>query len=287
MNRYEVLTDPQAKHFLENGYVIIEDCLDRSLAAEWTRRAFARLGYDPANPDTWEEEIVWMDRESIVPVKEISPKAWGAICDVIGGEDRIEEETKRIEGNHFTTINSSEWSDAFVVNFKRGADKGWFPPSPRVDGWHKDGSFFRHFLDSPEQALLTIVLWSDVEHQGGGTYIAPDSVRVIAHYLSEHPEGISGGVFSSLIDRCRVFEELTGPIGTFIILHPFMLHASSNNILGKPRFMTNPPILLREPMNLNRYRNKGFSLLERTTLQALGVDRFDFRPTSPRRSDWL
>jgi hypothetical protein len=47
---------------------------------------------------------------------------------------------------------------------------------PSSPDWHKDGDFFRHFLDSPEQGLLTIVLWSDIEERGGGTFIAPDSV---------------------------------------------------------------------------------------------------------------
>ena len=59
---------------------------------------------------------------------------------------------------------------------------------PAAGGWHKDGSFFRHFLDSREQGLLTIVYWSDVEPQGGGTFIAPDSIKVVARYLAEHPE---------------------------------------------------------------------------------------------------
>ena len=54
------------------------------------------------------------------------------------------------------------WSDGFIINFGLGADQPWQPPSPEVSGWHKDGDFFRHFLDSPEQGLLTIVVWSDI-----------------------------------------------------------------------------------------------------------------------------
>ena len=286
MTRYQVLTNEQAEHFVEKGYVIIEECLDHELMKEWTDRAFVRLGYDPSNPASWEKEILWMDRENTAPIKEISPKAWGALCDVIGGEERIETKTMGIESIHFTTINSLEWSDSFIVNFKRGADQGWIPPSPKAEGWHKDGSFFRHFLDSPEQALLSTVLWSDIAHQGGGTFIAPDSVRVIARYLRDRPEGVEPGDFKNLIDECREFVELTGAAGTFILMHPFMLHASSNNVLGKPRFMTNPPILLKEPMCFNRARSQDFSLLEKATLHALDVERLDFKPTAPRRSYW-
>jgi hypothetical protein len=191
-----------------------------------------------------------------------------------------------IESSHFTTINSTEWSDAFIVNFHRGADEGWVAPSAKSGGWHKDGSFFRHFLDSREQALLTIVFWSDVKHRGGGTFIAPDSIRVVAEFLREHPEGVENDAFGSLISQCHEFVEVTADAGTFIILHPFMLHASSNNVLGIPRFMINPPILLKEHMNLNRDEPDQFSILEKTTLRALGVDKYDCSPAAPRRSDW-
>jgi hypothetical protein len=283
---WAVLTDAQAEQFLEKGYLVVEGCLERDLAKQWTDRAWKRLGYDPLDRATWQKDIVWMNRETVAPVKEISPTAWGAICDVAGGEERIDRQTMGIESQHFTTINSFEWSDAFIVNLRRGADRPWIPPSAQADGWHKDGSYFRHFLDSREQSLLTVLLWSDVGPRGGGTFLAPDSVRIVARFLADHPEGVEPDGFGGLIEQCREFVEISGPVGTFAILHPFMLHASSNNHSGKPRFMTNPPVILKDHMNLNRRDPAGFSLLERTTLRALGVERLDFRPTAPRRSDW-
>jgi hypothetical protein len=39
-------------------------------------------------------------------------------------------------------------------------------------------------------------------------------------------------------------------------------------------------------MNLNRKNPGDFSLLERATLHYLGMERFDFQPTAPRREDW-
>ena len=119
-----------------------------------------------------------------------------------------------------------------------------------------------------------------------GTFIAPDSIGVVARYLQDHPEGVEPDYFGKLIGQCREFVEVTGPAGTFVLLHPFMLHASSSNHSGKARFMTNPPLVLRDHMNLNRKDPREFSLLERTTLHALGIERLDFQPTVPRRSDW-
>jgi hypothetical protein len=285
-SRYSVLSEAQAEHFLEEGYVVVDGCLDRTIAKEWTDRAWGRLGYAPGDPSTWQKDIVWMNRETIAPVKDVSRKTWSAICDVVGGEDRIDHQTMGIESKHFTTINSFEWSDAFIVNLRRGADAPWVPPSSGSGGWHKDGSYFRHFLDSREQSLLTVLLWSDVGSRGGGTFIAPDSIAVMARFLADHPEGVEPNGFGGLINQCKEFVEITGPVGTFALLHPFMLHASSNNHSGKPRFMTNPPVILKDHMNLNRPLTADFSLLERTTLRALGVDRMDFKPTMPRRSDW-
>jgi hypothetical protein len=285
--KFQILTPAQRQHFIEKGYVTVKGCLDRGLAKKWTDEAYTRLGYDPVDRSTWTKDIVWMDRHNIAPIKEISPKAWAALCDVAGGEERIDHRVMEIESKHFTTINSTEWSDAFVVNFRRGADQPWVAPSPASGGWHKDGSFFRHFLDSREQGLLTIVYWSDVAHQGGGTFIAPDSIGVVARYLAEHPEGVDPHTdWARLVEQCDEFVEVTGEVGDFIILHPFMLHASSNNHSGVVRFMTNPPVVLREPMNLNRADPDDFSLIELATLHGLGVDRYDFRPTGPRDEQW-
>jgi hypothetical protein len=287
MSTYRVLSDAQVQSFLDKGYLVVPDSLERDIAGRWIDEAYERLGYAKNDPSTWAKDIIWMDHRNKLPIREVAPKAWAAILDVVGGEDRLETQVLRIpESGHFSTINSFEWSDSFIVNFHRGSGQPWQPPSAKVTGWHKDGSYFRHFIDSREQALLTIVMWSDMLHQGGGTFIAPDSVRVIARLLYEHPEGIPARDFdfTMIINQCQVFEEVTGKAGDFLILHPFMLHASSQNVLNKPRFMTNPPIVLKEPMNLNRANPEDFSLLERATLHYLGLERYDFQPSAPREN---
>ncbi len=284
-SNYQVLTDDQVQHFLTKGYLTIKGCIDPELAQRWTDRTYERLGYDKQDPNTWEEELVWMYPEKAMPIREISPTAWQAICDVVGGEDRIEDQVMEIEG-HFDKINSFKWSDAFIVNFNRWPDETWQPPSADSPGWHSDGGYFRHFLNSREQVLLTVLLWSDVAHQGGGTFIAPDSVKHVARFLADHPEGVPSVPAKEIAQQCTEFVEVTGEIGDFTILHPFMLHASSQNMHGKPRFMSNPPVVLKEPLNFNRPNPADFSLLERATLQALGLERLDFRPTAPYESRW-
>jgi hypothetical protein len=270
---YEVLTEEQVEHFLTRGHVVLHDCFSRATAKAWTDEAFVRLGYDPNDPSTWQQTYIHMPSHKRADVKEFAPKVWGAVCDLLGGEDRV--------------AKPYTFSDAFIVNLGKDADRPWEPPSPRAKGWHKDGDFFRHFLDSPEQGLLTIVVWTDIQPRGGGTFIACDSVPVVARFLAEHPEGVlpgrGGGFdFQALIAQCRDFVEVVEPAGTVVLIHPYVLHAASQNHLGIPRIITNPPVQLRAPMNFNRPDPADFSPVELAVLRGLGVERLDFRPTAPR-----
>jgi ectoine hydroxylase-related dioxygenase (phytanoyl-CoA dioxygenase family) len=195
---------------------------------------------------------------------------WGAACQLLGGEDRIEQ--------------PYTWGNGFIANLGIGADRAWEPPSAASPGWHKDGDFFRHFLDSPEQGLLTIVLWSDIGERGGGTFIAPDSVAPVARLLERRREGVLPDDFpyDELIAQCSTFVETTGRLGDVVLMHPYMLHAVSQNHRGTARFITNPPIALREPMRFDRDDPAEHSPVERAVLRALGVERLDYRPAAPR-----
>jgi hypothetical protein len=76
--------------------------------------------------------------------------------------------------------------------------------------------------------------------------------------------------------------ETTGRLGDVVLMHPYMLHAVSQNHRGTARFITNPPIALREPMDFDRDDPAERSPVERAVLRALGVERLAFRPTAPR-----
>ena len=67
-----------------------------------------------------------------------------------------------------------------------------------------------------------------------------------------------------------------------VLLHPFILHAASQNPSGRARFITNPPISLKEPMNFNRDNPSQFSPVEQAVLRALDLSRLDFQLTATR-----
>lgn len=268
--RYEHLTDEQRDHFLRRGHVVIKNAFSRERARELTDRAWHRLGYSPTDPTTWEQARIHMPAHERFEVQDFAPRAWGAIGELLGGEERVKQ--------------PCTWGDGFILNLKEGVDRPYDPPSAQVKGWHKDGDWFLHFLDSPEQGLLTIVIWSDIRPQSGGTFVACDSVPIVARFLAEHPEGTRPGGFDfgAMIRQCRDFIEVTGEVGDVVLIHPYVLHATSQNPSGVPRFITNPAVSLNAPMDFNRPDPADFSLVERAILDGLGVERLDFQPTSPR-----
>ncbi|KAL0578023.1 hypothetical protein V5O48_003973 [Marasmius crinis-equi] len=292
MGAYNYLTAEDVDHFLERGYIVVKNAFSREKAAQWTETMWIRLGLDPSDRTTWDRERIHMPFHEREEVARFSPKAWQAITDLLGGEDRIDEK-------------SSSWGDSFIVNFGTPELENAAPIHPReLDNWHVDGDFFVHYLDSPEQALLVVPIFSDINPAGGGTYISPDGIDIVANYLAAHPEGVlpAGRAFVpsttnttdyqddpdyiSLLDtaqKCNLFVELTGEIGDVVLLHPLMLHSASKNHLRIPRVITNPPVGLKEPFKFDRERPEDYSLVERKTLKALGKDRFDFRTTTERR----
>ncbi|KAI0338885.1 hypothetical protein BDW22DRAFT_1362183 [Trametopsis cervina] len=293
MGKYNVLTPEQVDFFLENGYVVIKQAFTKEKAAEWSANLWVRLGLDPNDKSTWARERVhmpWHKRES---VSTFSPMAWEAMQDLLG-KDRIDEQY-------------STWGDSFIMNLGtpelEGEDKYVHPHD--FDNWHVDGDFFVHFLDSPEQALLVIPLFSEIKPRGGGTYICPEGVEGVARYLAAHPEGVlpapglrlvpSSSTYADPADdpeswshlaairSCSDFREMTGEVGDVVLMHPLMLHSASKNYLRNARVITNPPVALKEPFNFNRENPDDFSLVELKTLKALGVDRLDFKPATERR----
>ncbi len=264
-----VLDSDQVEHFLARGFVTLPGCFEPARVPGWLDTAWRRLGVDPQDPSTWTEPRVHLSAQDWMDAAELAPAAYRGACELVGGPDRIDLPWR--------------WTNSFIANLGVGADRPFQPPSAQVPGWHKDGDFFRHFLDSPEQGLLTFVLWTDVVSQGGGTFVAADSVPVVAQLLADNPQGLLNEEFdyADLVSRCSDFVEITGRAGDVVLVHPFVLHATSQNVRRRPRLITNPPLALREPMRFDRPEQE-LSLVERAILRGLGVSRLDFSPTAAR-----
>lgn len=60
--------------------------------------------------------------------EDVCAKAWSAICELLGGESRIAED-------------SGTWNDAFIVNLGTPEMEGKWPYPSELQGWHVDGDF--------------------------------------------------------------------------------------------------------------------------------------------------
>jgi len=250
----------------------------REKADEWLSDLWVRLGMDPNDKSTWTQERIHCPHFRRELASDFSPTAWGAMCELLGGAERVSE-------------GSAVWNDGFIVNLGRPQDEGRITDPRDLDNWHSDGDFFLHFLDSPEQGLLVIPLFSDIKPNGGGTFIAPDGIQHVARKLADHPEGVQPGLgdapdhfdFLGLMRKCDQFVEATGEVGDVYLLHPLMLHTASKNTLRIPRVITNPPVSLNQPFVFNRENPADFSIVELKTLQSLGLEKLNFEPTVSRQ----
>ncbi len=270
MNPHLPLTDAQIRSFLAEGFLHLSGCFTEADAEPLIADAFATLGYDRSDPATWTEPLRFLYPTRAVRFRDFAPTAWSAALQLLGGEDRLAD----------PNFGVGQW----VINFRRGADEPWRAPAPDLPGWHVDGNFFRHFLDSPEQGLLLIPIFSTIAHRGGGTFLACDSVPVVAQRLARNPEGLRLEEFGfpELLNQCRDFREVTADAGDVLLIHPFMLHNFSQNHSGKPRLITNLCVSLREPMRFHRDQLSELSPVERGVLAGLGVERQEFQATAPR-----
>ncbi|KAI0480865.1 hypothetical protein GGR56DRAFT_627887 [Xylariaceae sp. FL0804] len=270
------LTEEQKAFFLEHGYVKLANCFTREQAAEVTDGVWTRLGMSPTDKTTWTAERTNMPSHRTFDCAELAPRAWAAICELCGGEDRVDPASR-------------EWRDSLIVNLGTAAGEGRPVPPKELPGWHVDGDFFVHFLDSPEQALLVIPLFTDVGPEAGGTMLCPEAIGHVARWLHAHPEGVSPRMvprghpdfarernlewYQRVVGSCSDdgFVEACGSVGDVFLLHPLMVHSATSNARRNVRIITNPPVSLRAPHRFDR-RDDGsaYSLVEQKTIRTIG-----------------
>ncbi|TYP76641.1 hypothetical protein [Paenibacillus methanolicus] len=204
---YKVLTEEQVEHFIEKGWVKLAGAYARQDALEaqaflWTE-VEKRSGVRKDDRATWTEPLVQINETFLTPAfaRCNTGRLGDAIEDLIGhgrwANRTVYGETEKLSG--------FGW---WPVNFALDADKPWTVPQR---GWHWDGIHFKHFVDSPEQGLLCLCLFSDVGHQGGGTFIVEGSHKVVARFLEGYPEGLELGDAIGMLNRQHPYlRELTG-----------------------------------------------------------------------------
>lgn len=264
------LTPQQLETFLADGYLHLPRALDAEVAGRWRRRALEHLrqaphrcvkgwdgtvslaALDPEDPSTWTLERIDCALDAAWPFAELMPRAWPALCALVGGEERLQTRTM---------------GEYLILNLRERAGLGAMPPHPQWGSWHMDAPSPRTRLDDFRNGLVLVVLFDDVELDRGPTYIAPESIREVARELAKGPVDFADRAAAArIMQRCRRRVPLTGEVGDVYVLHPFMLHSSSPNPSGRIRWMSNPVLFMREPL---RFRAPAPSPVEELVVRAL------------------
>lgn len=257
------MTKKQIEQFLTRGFTIIEGCFTPEQAAPFVEAACERAGVDAGAPSTWKEKRVHAPKSLNFALADFAPKAWEAAVELVGGTSRIHEP------------ENPRWQDAFIIKFPHGRGRHWPEPSPSsAHSWHLDGGpDMKHYLDSGDIGLVTLLLWSKVGPKGGGTIFACDSVPRVAKYLLDHPEGVQmreRDINPRLMTGCKDFFEFTGDVGDVLLAHPLAYHSESDNVDGPPRFQSVGHVLLNAPLKFDRKPDSEHSAVERAILRGLG-----------------
>jgi hypothetical protein len=232
----KVLSEADVDQFVERGHCIVKGAFPQALADRALDQVWAELPCDRDDPTTWTERFHHV------------PKAFDGGPFTASWTDRVHDAFDDLLGEgRWNRRTEQGWWPVIFPGFDAGP---WRPPA---DGWHVDGQQFHHHVDSPDQALLPIFVWSDIGPGDGGTAIAEGSHRVTARILAEHePAGLDHVTLTNLVaaePRPSVVEA-NAEAGDVVLLHPFVLHTGSANTGTRVRFITNPCITFKDPMDL-------------------------------------
>lgn len=251
------LSPAQIEQFIVDGFLIVPQAFDPELARAWREDANRRLrdepeqwvrGYDPTNeamslrdyspddPSTWTWGRLDLDGPKSVVIEEFAPTAWAAICDLLGGPDRIK---------------TRSWKNYLIINFCADQHLGIDAPEPDWDSWHIDNPSPMMRLDQIQNGLIGVACFSRLLPRSGNTWLAPDSVARVARELAAHPEGIDfvADRGNRITTQCERFHEVVGEVGDLLLMHPLMMHSTSPNRSGRIRWMGNPMVELNAPLD--------------------------------------
>jgi len=229
------LSDAEVRHFIDHGFVRLDEAFSRELAEQCRAELWAQIGLSPDEPQGWTRPVIRVAGMSSPPFVAAA-------------------NTPKLHRAYDRLVGKGRW--------KVPQGLGTFPirfPStelPGDDGWHVDMSFgfdaadfmdWRVNVKSSGRALLMLFLLSDVGPDDAPTRIRAGSHAIVARQLLPHGDGgltlreLSADGYAST-EECEEVPA-TGPAGTVYLCHPFLVHAAQRHRGAVPRFMAQPPLL--------------------------------------------
>ncbi len=240
------LSDAQLSQFIADGYVRIDQAFPEALADHARAILWADTGVDPHEPSTWRRPLIRLGNYTQQPFRDAA-------------------NTPILQSAYDQLVGAGRWLPpgslgTFPVRFPSPddpGDAGW-----HIDmsyGWEEDAADFlswRANITSKGRALLMLFLFSEVGENDAPTRIRTGSHRSIARRLAPAGEAgltlreLAATGFAESADCTEVLA--TGRPGTVYLCHPFLVHSAQSHRGARPRFMAQPPLLPREPLQLSR-----------------------------------
>lgn len=252
----------QLAQFITDGFVRIDNAFPEALADQARAILWADTGVDQHNPATWTRPVIRLGHYAQPPFRDAANTATlHAAYDQLAGAGRW------LPPGGLGT---------FPIRFPS-------PDDPGDAGWHIDVSFgweerpadflsWRANINSKGRALLMLFLFSEVGEKDAPTRIRVGSHLGIARRLAPAGEDglslreLAATGFAESADCPEVLA--TGSPGTVYLCHPFLVHAAQPHHGTRPRFMAQPPLLPRQPLQLER-TDGDYSPVEEAILEAL------------------
>jgi len=245
-HRDVALSAAEVERFVRDGFVRIDDAFPHELADACRRILWLATGCAEDAPATWTRPVV--------RISEIAHPLFSEAAN-----------TPRLHAAYDALVGKGRWLPrgglgTFAIRFPS-------PDDPGDCGWHIDMSFgmqgepdfmkWRVNVASKGRALLMLFLFSDVDDQDAPTRLRVGSHVDIARRLEAHGDhGLTlAQLASSGFDESSHRPEAvaTGPAGTVYLCHPLLVHAAQPlSHGGRPRFLAQPALLPREPLDPRR-----------------------------------
>jgi hypothetical protein len=256
----EILSRKEIEQFIFSGFVRIDNAFSQELADAALDILWNDLPCNRSNPFTWTEPVIRLGMYSQQPFIESL-------------------NTQKLNLAFNQLIGEGKWIPCqsvgtFPVRFPSGQQ-------PNDTGKHVDASFpgndpgnffeWRVNVKSKGRALLMLVLYSDVGENDAPTVIYEGSHIDVARLLSQEGDlGLSFMELASKLDGLPKRKEVyaTGNAGTVYLCHPFLVHSAQSHRGITPKFMAQPPLLLRDELSISN-SDVGFSPVEQAIRLAL------------------
>ncbi|HUC81613.1 MAG TPA: hypothetical protein VMR70_11895 [Flavisolibacter sp.] len=238
----DLLSQQEIRQFINDGFIRIENAFSSQVADEVVNTLWKDIPFDRSNPATWTEPVVRLGMYTQDPFIESvnTPKLQAAYNQLVG-------------------------QDRWIPCRSIGTFPVRFPAAKQpTDTWkHVDVSFpgsdpqnyfeWRANVRSKGRALLLLVFYSNVSENDAPTIIYKQSHVDVAKLLwNEGDNGLSfmelAGKLNDLPTREEVYA--TGQAGTVYLCHPFLVHAAQAHRGTTPKFMAQPPLLLRGELTI-------------------------------------